>query len=49
MQGVGLVIYWFGFIEEMQGQDMDILIMDQFPLNITTLQLGTPITARGYC
>lgn len=37
--GPGLVIYWFGFIDELQQMDPDILLMDEFPSNIITMQL----------
>lgn len=34
--GPGLVIYWFGFIEELdEHREKGIMIMDSFPTNIT--------------
>jgi len=37
--GPGMVIYWFGFIDELQHQDQDILICDDLPNNIVKLNL----------
>ncbi|XP_053553926.1 CDAN1-interacting nuclease 1 isoform X2 [Bombina bombina] len=37
--GPGLVIYWYGFIEELDcNRQRGILLSDEFPSNITTLQ-----------
>lgn len=36
--GPGLVIYWFGFIDELDvHKKQGIMLMDQFPSEITTL------------
>jgi hypothetical protein len=36
--GPGLVIYWFGFVEELQEDDKDILLADHFPDEIIELE-----------
>jgi len=36
--GSGLVIYWFGFIDELDiNCDKGIMLMDQFPSDIVTI------------
>jgi len=36
--GCGLVIYWFGFIDELDVNcDKGIMLLDQFPQNIVTI------------
>ena len=36
--GPGLVIYWFGFIEELDtNRDKGIMLMDHFPENIVVM------------
>src|SRR5690349_14315970 len=39
--GPGIVIYWFGFIEELQQEEPDVLLFEEFPSEIETLQLPT--------
>ena len=43
--GPGLVIYWFGFIDELDvNRDKGILLMDHFPRDVVTMNplSGTP-------
>ena len=36
--GPGMVIYWFGFIDELDcNRDKGIILADQFPSNLITL------------
>jgi hypothetical protein len=37
--GPGMVIYWFGFIDELQSENNGILLMDSFPTHIIQLEL----------
>lgn len=40
--GPGLVIYWFGFIDELDvNTEKGIMLMDHFPTNITTMKPST--------
>lgn len=37
--GSGLVIYWFGFLKELDvHRKQGIMLMDHFPTNVTTLE-----------
>jgi hypothetical protein len=40
--GPGIVIYWFGFIQELQEEDPDILLADNLPSNIIRLSTTLP-------
>lgn len=39
--GAGLVIYWFGFVEELDvHREKGILVMDRFPEDFVSLVVG---------
>lgn len=37
--GPGMVIYWFGFIDDLQDADSDLVLVDSFPSSEDTIQL----------
>eukprot|EP01117_Protostelium_nocturnum_P014854 TRINITY_DN569_c1_g1_i1.p1 TRINITY_DN569_c1_g1~~TRINITY_DN569_c1_g1_i1.p1 ORF type:complete len:100 (+),score=15.86 TRINITY_DN569_c1_g1_i1:832-1131(+) len=37
--GPGLVIYWFGFIQELNGENDDVLLLCDFPENVVRLAI----------
>ncbi|KAA6417933.1 MAG: hypothetical protein FRX49_12091, partial [Trebouxia sp. A1-2] len=37
--GPGMVIYWFGFIDDLQGADADLVLVEDFPSAEDTIQL----------
>lgn len=37
--GPGMVIYWFGFIDDLQGADADLVLVEDFPSAEDTMQL----------
>ena len=43
----GLVIYWFGFVDEVAALDPRILVLDHFPEDCTLMRgSGSPTLAR---
>jgi hypothetical protein len=41
--GPGLVIYWFGFVDELAAPSDPFLIMDHFPTDIQPLRPDEPV------
>ena len=37
--GPGMVIYWFGFMDDLQGVDADLVLVESFPSVEDTTQL----------
>lgn len=39
--GPGMVVYWFGFIDDLAGRDEDLLVVDDLPGKAVLTQLPT--------